>query len=175
MILGACSRRPSREPFPGSQSETASQANALTTQAVLGGFDPRNNHLPGAEATLRTVMNWAAPQAESIRGMIKLGPKVILKEGMFLFITAKKSGAPDVVALIRQRSVEFPYPFVLSKSNALRGPAFSGELQLTVRLKQDSNLMTPNKGDSFATLTTNVGASNLEIVLDQQIAEDASN
>jgi len=172
-----CSDIPKREKFPGAQGRTTDQDSAETSKAVLGGFDPLNNRLPGmgGVGSDGAKMNWKAPVAESIRGVIKLGPMVLLKEGMMLFVSARKGEGGPPLAVIRDQYVEFPYKFVMSKSNAMmEGTDFSGDVALTVRLKQDADPLSKKKGDYFATINTKVGTENLEIVLSEEILENSA-
>jgi hypothetical protein len=172
----ACSDVPDRERFPGGQGRTTDQAAAETSKAVLGGFDPLNNRLPGmggGGGGSGQNNDLSIPAAESIRGKITLGPKVVLREGMYLFISARTPGGGPPMAVIRDRAVEFPYGFTLSKKNAMmEGTNFSGEVELTVRLKQDPDPLSKKQGDFFITVSTKVGEQKLDLVLDQEVVPD---
>lgn len=168
--MTACTNAPKRERFPGPQGRTTDQAAAETSKAVMGGFDPLNNRLPGmgGGAAGATSMDQNAPAAESIRGVLKVGGSVVLREDMFLFISAKRAEGGPPIAVHRDQGVEFPYKFVLSKSNVMMaGTDFSGPLEITARLKQDSDPLSKMKGDYYGVAHAKVGDQNVEIVIDR--------
>ena len=147
---------------------------------MLGGFDPLNNKLPGMGTMgggggANSTMDWSATKAASIRGVIKLGPKVMLKEGMFLFISARRPEGGPPMAVYRDQSVQFPFKFILSKANAMIADSdFSGPVKLSIKLKQDPNPLSQNKGDYVAVVDTKVGGDDLEITLQEEVTQDAA-
>jgi hypothetical protein len=174
-LLGACSRVPSREKFPGAMGQTTDVSSAETQKGVMGGFDPLNTRLPGQNsAGLSKAMfdDSKVPPGESIRGEVILARNVVIREGFWLFIAARTADGGPPVAVKRMPAPEFPYKFTLSKNDSMMGgQGFEGELEITVRLDQDGDPMSRQKGDFFGTYRAKVGDQNLQAKIDQEVSE----
>jgi len=173
MVL-SCSDVPAREKFPGGHGQTTSAQQIETQRAVLGGFDPLNNPISGSRtgggesAASPAVATEPELPENQISGVIKLGRQVRLKERMMFFISARPAGGGPPIAAQRMFRPEFPYKFVLSAKDAMiAGTPFEGELEITARLDQDGDPITRQEGDFFGVQKAIVGASGVEIVMDQ--------
>jgi hypothetical protein len=159
IATASCSDRPDREKFPGPHGRTTDVNQAQTTQAVLGGIDPMNNPLaPAAEPS-------AAQKV--LRGRIQLSKGARANAGMTLFVSARPvAGGPPLAVFRRPAPESFPFEFELSEANQMmEGTDFSGMVILSARLDQYGDPLSRNPGDLGASLTTQVGKTDLSLTL----------
>lgn len=176
--LIACSDEPSRARFPGGHGRTTDVAQAQTTRGVLGGFDPMSTQLPGSQMVAKT--SGSRPRgdvdlkdSETIRGEIVLGPKVRVREGDFVFIAARPADGGPPLAAQRHRGLRFPYKFSLSKRDSMMADTpFEGAVEITVRLDQDGDPISRQKGDYLGSFKTRVGEQNAKILVETEVQGD---
>ena len=159
LFVASCSDRPAREKFPGPHGRTTDVNQAQTTQAVLGGIDPMNNPLaPAAEPTATQKV---------LRGRLQLSPSGKVVPGMTLFVAARPvAGGPPLAVFRRPVPESFPFDFELTEANQMmEGTDFSGMVILSARLDQDGDPISRTAGDLGASLTVQVGKTDLSLTL----------
>jgi hypothetical protein len=140
---------------------------------------------PPASAAAPGSGKEAAPAATggSISGRIVLPPKnAKLKptKGSMFLIARRPSDNPSIrgtlIAVKKLPVTTFPLPFTLSAADMpFQNGAFDGEMALSVRIDQDNDPMSRQKGDLFGVLPkVQVGSKDVVLSLDQVQTEAES-
>lgn len=123
----------------------------------------------------RTSAPRAEPSSNKITGTITMDQKLRAKvdPNAALFIIARPAGGAGgpPLAVKKIDRPAFPLTYSLGQENVMMpGAPFTGKINLTVRLDKDGNPVTRGSGDlngEFKKNPVDVGASNVDIVLDQ--------
>jgi cytochrome c-type biogenesis protein CcmH len=116
----------------------------------------------------------AAPSAQ-ISGKISIDPKLKanIDPNAALFIIARPSGGAGgpPLAVKKIDKPVFPLAYSLGQENVMmQGTAFTGKINLSIRLDKDGNPVTRGPGDMTGDYKKNpveVGAKNIDVVIDQ--------
>ena len=101
-----------------------------------------------------------------------------VKPGSVIYVIARPAGVKKgpTVAALRVDSTDFPIQYAMSEKNLMvTGAALEGKLDISVRLDQDGDAGTRQKGDLSGSCKKNpvsVGATDADIVLDTEITEE---
>lgn len=168
LLLGlglGCSRRPSREKFPGPQGRTTGIDAAKASQEVLGGFDP-NSEFTEVES-----------DSNSLRGIAEVPANRKVPAGATVFVSARplRDGGPPL-AVARFPYTQSPFRFSLTSANKmLADTKFEGMVELSIRIDQDGDPLSRTPGDLFGQATVRVGGQNVRVSLDGVIPASGGN
>ncbi len=155
-----CSPTPSREKFPGPPGRTTDFRQAEVQQAVMGGIDSLNNPLAPKSTT-------ASDSKAKIQGTIQIA-KGQTALGKYLFIALRPASGGPPLAVKRIEDPKFPFEFELSESDAMMpGTVFEGDVELSVKLLQESNPLSQTPGDLSARFPVKIGGPSLKVELKQ--------
>jgi cytochrome c-type biogenesis protein CcmH len=123
----------------------------------------------------RTATAATAPSSAEISGKITVDPKLKanLNPNAALFIIARPAGVAGgpPLAVKKIDKPAFPLSYSLSQESVMmQGTAFTGKINLTVRLDKDGNPTTRGAGDMTGEYKKNpveVGTKNVDVVIDQ--------
>jgi cytochrome c-type biogenesis protein CcmH len=113
--------------------------------------------------------------SQQIRGTITLDPKLAgkLDSRATLFIIARRPNAEKAPPLAVQKIARpgFPLSYALGAQDVMmQGMAFTGKVNISVRLDKDGNPMTRESGNLFGEHKKNpveLGATNVDVIIDQ--------
>jgi cytochrome c-type biogenesis protein CcmH len=110
---------------------------------------------------------------QAVSGKITLDPKVKLtnsKATLFIIARPAGTGGGPPLAVKKIDQPVFPLSYVIGAENVMiQGTAFTGKINLSVRLDTDGNPTTRTPGDLIGNYQKpiDVGAKNVDIVIDQ--------
>ena len=110
----------------------------------------------------------ASAPGQAIRGQVRLGDGVPLREGGVLFVIARGPGPGPPLAVKRMTPAAFPVSFELGPADVMmKGRPFVGPITLSARLDRDGDPLTRDDGDASYQHPGPLepGASGIEIVL----------
>ena len=168
LFLSSCSETPDREKFPGGMGRTTETQRAETQRAVLGGFDPSRNQLPGSQAA-PAANQGGLESVKKIAGTLGLAKGFKLPKSGQLFISARnlEAGGPPVAVKRLPMPASLPFQFELTeKDQMMQGSeSFSGVLMITARIDQDGDPLSRQDGDLAGSQNAQVGQTGLKIDL----------
>lgn len=163
LAMGACSRRPSRERFPGPQGRTTDVNSARANPQVMGGFNPNAGF-----AEVESDDN-------SLRGIAEIPSGIKVPSGAWVFVSARPLNGGPPLAVARFNYSQSPFRFSLTSANKmLADTKFEGMVELSIRIDQDGDPLSRTPGDLFGQTTVRVGAQNLRLKIDGMISKDGN-
>lgn len=162
LVLVACSGRPKREKFPGSEGATVGFSDKASSRAVLGGFDPMKDKIPVEEQAI------AAKAVLIAKGKISLSKNIKVSKSSTLFLALRDLDTPRPVAAKKIPGAKFPYQYKMSSQDLLGNSRLNPKIKyiLKVRIDQDGDPLTYDDGDGIFEQEISIGAK-LDIVVSE--------
>jgi len=105
---------------------------------------------PAAAPTRAQSAASAGATAAAIEGTLELAPELVgrVPPGATLFVIARTAAAGPPLAVVRIANPSFPLRFSIGPDDRMiQSMPFEGEIQISVRVDGDGNVMTRNPGD----------------------------